>query len=174
MILYCLVPPGNIQVRIDSFRRSIFREFGVTSPVALPPFIPICWVESLPEKDILDQAAALPSDSLRTGKPVVHKKALFLSVEPSTLFACAKAPVKSFAKEGIFPAFPGILVYDGRENIDLVSVIRDKISGLSCSWSVSSLSFVLIELETEGLPWWKGVRWEIQWTSRLRKPKTSA
>jgi len=173
MILYCLIPPGNIQVRIDAFRRSIFRECGVTSPVALPPFIPICWVESLPEDGILEKAARLPSDSLRTGKLALHARALFLSIEPTALFASAKALVKPARRKGIFPLFPGILVYDGREDPALINVIRNKLPGPSCAWSVSSLSFVLIQPEREDRPWWKGVRWEFRWTGRLRKPKAT-
>lgn len=166
-LLLCLGLPGNVERKLADLRMQIFKETGACSSQALPPVIPLCYLRSSCEAEVVELLPQEQIPPIEIGK-VAHKHG---TVVISTHLApawkrwlanleCRDAPHEMpVPLAGIFLA-----ATDARDSTDRTTVAPE--AALPHHLAVAKVELIAVSVSDD--PWWMSVDWEVMWSKRIK------
>lgn len=154
---YCLLPPGNVVREIAQVQERLFREHRNVSFRAIPPIIPVCWLESpaLPAG-----FPVLPVIRVRPTEYTIERRCLFLKLE--LLDAANESLIRAAseyesAEPVLFPAVLGFFLGAGYEGPEVPP------PPASLRFETAPVEPRLISIDhTESEAWYTGVVWRLE------------
>lgn len=157
--LIALTLQESVSLKIYRERRSLFRERGWTSALALPPLIPLGWYKKRPIEDEVPYLSP-PDRPLETGRTAaIHRGNLFL---PCTSEIFKSRYSLSGDAEGWFAPYQGIFLSAEESSCDQLPEMQPGTIGdirLAC-FSLTS--------KTSETQWWKDLLQELLWSKHIR------
>jgi hypothetical protein len=173
-LLVSLVPPGSVEARVGALQRRIFSETGLPSFLALPPMIPIAFLNAEPTRESFELLGKSPHQRYRIVTAEVEREdeAIFLRVETGGLWKDLRAVVETWkvASSGRQP--PGRILFPAREGFFLGCAEGELSASLPPGWhqgfSLPLISFTSATLSLVGVStvsgkgeWWQDVLWRV-------------
>lgn len=157
--LIALTLQESVSLKIYRERRSLFRERGWTSALALPPLIPLGWYKKRPIEDEVPYLTP-PDRPIGTGRTaVIHKGNLFLPCESEIL----KSWHSLFGDtEGWFAPYQGIFLAAAESSGDLLPEMN-----LGTLDDIRLACFSLTS-KTSETQWWKDLLQALIWSKHIR------
>ncbi|MCK5157399.1 MAG: hypothetical protein KAQ69_13305 [Spirochaetales bacterium] len=161
----------HASLKITSYRKKIFREFGYVSALALPPLIPLAWFQDRPNLEtvpFVEKPGIISINSI-----VKDKSAFFLSFPlPSAQqvvldWQALFSGNGNGANPGLFPLHPGIYIcsHDSTNPAEKADLpIEPAIEKLEIN--DFRISCFMIEFKSAGT-WWEDLFYAQLWSKRI-------
>ena len=155
-----LRPPGNIAKEVADLQRTVQREYGLVSAVALPPVTILAQTQQPPERSFLEDTSVGAFTALRPQRIRLSTAALELALEPHSPLLDA---VASFFGTDDFR--PGFFLGDTRE---ARGITEEDIATLPVpAFTLRSAWLSIFELRFSNPDtWWEDLVWIERWRSR--------
>jgi hypothetical protein len=175
-LLLALLAPGSVEAAAGAIQETIFREHGLVSAIALPPIVPVAFLDAGPTRgflDSLDRAVHAPY-RFRTTSVLRSEGALFLGLDTGGVWAALRSACAALVgvPEGrrLFPTAEGFF-------LGCLEAGEAKRQGVlpepaAMSFSSSTLAVMRITTPARGYRWWRDVSCEIEEERPLRGKRT--
>lgn len=180
--LFALLPPSNIETKIISIKKKIFSEFGLSSSLALPAFIPLFFIHEDFKVHSLHKVLdgyKIKGFSCATDKIIQQANSFYLLVNSRGRMEELKKDIikrlNSFKKmeinapsDSLFPPAEGFFLVNDEEKFFLMD-LQKKLQ-LPETISFNSFSVTLIKIDTPSpRKFWEKVYWEMPFELKSRK-----
>jgi hypothetical protein len=170
-LLCALVPPGSVEAEVARVQEALFAEHGLASAVAVPPVVPVAFLEaSVPCGELLGEMnRAVPAGwRMALRDPAWVDGHLFARVESGgawgALHACAECRGRA-ANGGPFPVSEGFYLGCAEALPPARVDIRPTVPALS----FSSATLAILRIDFAPFPdWWSELHWEVVGERPLR------
>jgi hypothetical protein len=173
--LIALLPPGSVEAEVSALQNALFEEYGSPSVVALPPLIPVGFVEESPSA-ARHAAEGLEAVCAAARSPYFFRSrglrwqegCLFLGLESGGAWGSLRSAL-GYARSGPFPAAEGFVLglWDLRgEAADVPSRVVPPVGFSSCS-----AALLTITASWGDERWWRELYVEIAERRPLRGKK---
>ena len=193
--LWVLLPPSNIAATISKLQNAVFKRFGFSSSMALPPCIPLAYAAA--PKDVPEIGHELYSFRIDMKTFSVIQDCVFLTTactgNLSVLRSRLQAAVRCLPEpQGFVPLADGFFL-SVDETGEIASMVKagmevfpggvpsggvpsdgDPSSGThptNTPQGFSAFSVALLEVHAHADPWWRRVVWEIRFEKRVKKTR---
>ncbi|MGA2639833.1 MAG: hypothetical protein ABSG21_02880 [Spirochaetia bacterium] len=177
VLLAALFAPGSIESEVGKVQAALFSRHGLASAQALPPLIPIAFLDAArSEKDLLREmnAAVSPGWRIRlTGSAWVDGH-LYACVESGGVWRSLRARAVEISGAGkgcLFPAAEGFYLGCGDVPSEEKSRIRPAVP--EKSFTSGTIALLTIHAALDGADWWQELSWEVLEERPLRGRKAT-
>ena len=162
VVLAALFAPGSIESEVGRVQEEVFSRYGVASTQALPPLVPIAFLDAPTVNGSLlremDQAIA-PGWRMRLVGPAWIGGHLYARVDSAGAWAALRqaATARCAEGEGPFPPAEGFYLGCGEVPDETRALIDAPVPALS----FGSATIVLMRIfASDGPGWWRALSWE--------------
>jgi hypothetical protein len=89
MFLLAYYPPSNIARTLYTVKRTLFRQSGLPSAIALPALVPLSSFEQVPQRDDLERDYNIRGHCFSTGTYRIEGNSIFLEVDMGAIPSAA-------------------------------------------------------------------------------------
>lgn len=177
-ILAALTPPGSIGAEIARMQDALFAAFGCASCLALPPLVPLGFLDSVPSGRVWDGAGRrLPARlRLRPTEAVWRAGHLWMALDTEGAWAALRGELSAGpAGDGPdLPAFEGFWL--GGCEISGDPEGSRRAAGMAAPGpAITSCSLAVLSVHcAPGAAWWREVYWEVVREKPLRGGRETA
>lgn len=177
--LLAMLAPGSIEASVARLQQAVFSQGGSVSAIALPPLVPIRFLEAggsgrLPERP----GQAAPSRWRASGTGLrKHQGSLFLGLDTGGAWSAVRSDDRYREGEALFPAFEGFFLGCLEEQAGEDRGCHEEgkrpaapeLNTVIPAVAFSSADIAILRLEVaQSPPWWQEVAWEIEDRRPLR------
>ncbi len=170
--LLCLLLPGNIEKKFYPLQTALFRISGLLSARALPPLIPICWLQT--EKTGVEELRDLP-DFLKqkTGSDRILQinGAVYADLPEHAELGRVQVRLKRkfSAVPALFPMHAGVFLagFSGETGSPAGSIRLPE--SVSLPVAVRTAALLALEYERSLSRYWENISWEIVEEKQLKE-----
>jgi hypothetical protein len=165
-LLAALIAPGSVEAAVGKVQAALFSEHGLASAVALPPLIPVAFLDAASNgRGLLEElnASAAAGWRMRLSGTAWVDGHLYAGVQSHGAWASVRARALQLCgpETGcLFPAAEGFYLGCG----DCPSGLRPQIEPVVPEMSFSSCTIALMGVRTDSMlsEWWRDVSWEVR------------
>jgi hypothetical protein len=175
VLLAALMAPGSVESEVGALQAALFLEHGLASAQALPPLIPIAFLDPAGvDRRFLPDANAAVSRGWRIClKGMVWVEGhLYAAVESGGVWKALRSLALErcgSATEALFPVAEGFYLGCADAPPELKPLIRPQVPDRS--FSSCSIGILAVSAERSGTEWWMDVSWEVREECPLRGRK---
>jgi len=175
VLLAALIAPGSIESEVGRVQAELFREYGLASAQALPPLIPIAFLDAArAERGFLTEMnrSVSPGWRMRLTGAVWAEEHLFAGVESGGLWRTLRVRALELcgAEKGcLFPVAEGFYLGCGDASPEVRSRISPEVP--EASFSSGTIALLNIRATFEETEWWRELSWEVMEERTLRGRK---
>jgi hypothetical protein len=165
-LLAALIAPGSIEAALGKVQAALFRDHGFASAQALPPVVPVAFLDTLPvSPGLLRELNASVSAGWRMtlAGPVWVDGHLYAGVESGGAWTAVRAralQVCGVENDCLFPVAEGFFLGCGDALPGQRPGIRPAVPEVS--FSSCTIALVSVRTASEGTEWWSNVSWEVR------------
>jgi hypothetical protein len=176
VLLTALIAPGSVESVVGKVQAALLAEHGLASAQALPPLIPIAFLDAARvQRELLVQinASIRPGWRIRITEAIWCEGHLYAGVESGGVWRSLRDRALEIcgAEKGcLFPAVEGFYLGCSDAAPGQRSLIRPAVPAVS--FSSGAITLLTIRAAVEWEEWWREVRWEVLDLRPLRGRKT--
>ncbi|MGO9310626.1 MAG: hypothetical protein ACLQDL_16590 [Spirochaetia bacterium] len=176
VFLAALIAPGSIESEVGKLQAALFSAHGLASAQALPPLIPIAFLDDAAR--VTRALLAELNGSIRQGwrirltGPLWVEGHLYAGVDSGGAWGSLRARALELCgaeKARLFPAAEGFYLGCADAAPEEKSLIRPTVP--EASFSSSTIALLSVHADFEGSTWWRDVHWEVVEERPLRGRK---
>lgn len=171
--LAALTPPGSIGAEVSLIQDRLFADFGCVSPLALPPIVPLGFLEDVPSGRVWDGAGRGLAGRLRI-RPMQAAWSgghLWIALDTGGIWSALQS---GLAAAGPAPDGPDLPAFEGfwlgcREIAGDPDAAGRALRAAVPGPAFTSCSLAVLSMEcASGGNWWREVHWEVVREKPLR------
>jgi len=177
VLLAALFAPGSIESEVGKVQAALFSEHGLASAQALPPLIPIAFLDAVrSQRELLRgmNAAVSPGWRMRLMGAVWEKGHLYARLETGGVWHTLRARALETGEARhncLFPAAEGFYLGCGDAPPERRSLISPTLP--EKSFTSGTIALLNIRAALVGVDWWRDLSWEVVEERPLRGRKPS-
>ena len=164
-LLAALIAPGSIEAALGKVQAALFAEHGLASAQALPPMIPVAFLDAAREVQGLLQelnVSVISGWRMRLSGAAWTSGHLYAGVESGGTWAAVRARALQLSgpEAGcLFPAAEGFYLGCGDSPPELKQQIMPAVPEIS--FSSCTIAIVNLRTDSSQSEWWRDVSWEV-------------
>jgi hypothetical protein len=175
ILLAALIAPGSIESELGKVQAALFSDHGLASAQALPPLIPIAFLDAARAgRGLLLEMNGSVSRGwrMRLTGAVWAEEHLYAGVQSGGVWQTLRARALEICgseRSCLFPAAEGFYLGCGDASPEVRSRIRPAVP--EASFSSCTIALLNVRTSVEGPEWWRDVSWEVVAERSLRGRK---
>ncbi len=181
--LAVLLPPANIERKVNDLQDRLYRDLALASAQALPVFAPLAALRAGFDPRRFEAAVSPLRQGFRVelGAPVADGRAVLLDLRLASGGAEQLGRVRSALQAGggegaapppPLPVGPRLWLAEAPSEAEAAAAVELIRSGGPASAGFASFEYALLEVDaSDGEPWWRELRWRTYSHVRTRRPR---
>ncbi|HDQ14888.1 MAG TPA: hypothetical protein ENN41_08765 [Sediminispirochaeta sp.] len=176
--LIALIPNQDVQLKLQSLRRCLYRRLGLVSAQVLEPLVPLVSIDHAVAKDqvvsLLDppREEAVPAPPVELGGLRLWEDSFFLDLSPEPLLSSLRSALISLPPSPHLPfaPYPGLfLSHRESSSPEVVEEALRDYENLPRGWKRGRIGLYSLTYEEGAERWWEDVEWTLEWQFPFRR-----